>query len=260
MKTKLLTAIVLTSLAPSLWAVTYNDTITAIFGSGNPNTGWTSETGAGIELALRAKGRNDTSYAGTTPNDGAGTYTFATLQGVRGSFNYEFSINSGTPTLATYDYYLAVDRDSSQGISYSLTDPLLHWMDNSYGSAGTGNGAGVEPTNLLPGDPAGFTLALTTYPTLYTVAQNSQNITFGGATGYPGGALALEADATYSYELFAVAKGTGPTGARLAEVGITVVVGQGGSSVPEGGSTLALLGLGVASMAGFRFRKRVLAA
>lgn len=249
---KILTAIVLTSLAPSLWAVTYNDTITAIFGGGNPATGWTSDSGSGITLALRAKNRT----TGDTSNVN-GVYSYADAPPTRGRWNYEFSINSGTATLSAYDYYLSVDQDPSQGISYSTIAPLSHWVDNSFGTAGTGQGAGVEPTNLLPGDPAGFALALTTYPTLYTIAQNSQNITFGD---YPGGALPLAADATYSYELYAVTKGAGASGTKLVDTTITVVVGKGGAAVPETGSTLALLGLGVASMAGFSLRKRVVAA
>ena len=63
--------------APLLSAVTtYNVSITAIFGSGNPNGGWVSNTDNGIQLGLRAKGRNDTSYVNTTPNDGSGHVYF----------------------------------------------------------------------------------------------------------------------------------------------------------------------------------------
>lgn len=240
---KLLAAIVLTSLAPSLWAIAYNDTITAIFGGGNPNTGWTSDSGNGITLALRAKNRT----TGDTSNVN-GVYSYADAPPTRGRWNYEFSINSGTATLAFYDYYLAVDQDSSQGISYSIVNPLLHWVDNSYGNVGTANGAGVEPIDLA---------TYLGYPAIYTVAQNSQNITFGD---YPGGALPLAADATYSYELFAVAKGAGTAGTRLAEVGITVVVGKGGAAVPETGSTLVMLGLGVAGLITFSLRRQALAA
>ncbi len=74
---KILTLFVVTAVVPSVWAVD----ITAIYGGGNPDGGWTADTDSGITLGLRAKGRNDTSFAGTTPNDGAGTYTFATLEG-----------------------------------------------------------------------------------------------------------------------------------------------------------------------------------
>ena len=37
----------------------------------------------------------------------------------------------------------------------------------------------------------------------------------------------------YNYELFAVVKGSGPNGVRVASVGITVVVGLGGAVCPD---------------------------
>jgi hypothetical protein len=140
-----------------------------------------------------------------------------------------------------------VDRDSSAGINYATVTPLSYWFDNSFGSAATANGAGFEPAN--PADYA-------SYPGSYAIAQNSQNITFNGVIPYPGGGLALENNATYNYELFAVAKGGGEKGARLVDVGIQVVVGRGGAAVPDSASTLALLGLGLAGLAGLRARKQ----
>lgn len=232
---KLLTAIVLTALVPSVWAVTYDDTITAIYGGGNPDTGWTSESGGGIELALRGKNRD----TGATPNVN-GVYTFPTGFAVsnpaRALWNYEFSINSGTPFLDYYDYFLSVDLDPTAGVSYVTFDPLASFADNSYGDAGTANGAGVEGTAAA--------LAGSNF-----IAQNSQNIVFLG--------LNPLLDATYNYELYAVAKGAGVGGSKLADVGITVVVGQGGAGVPDVGSTLPLLALGAAGLVGFGFRKRV---
>jgi hypothetical protein len=204
--------------APALAAQT---TITAIFGSGNPNGGWTASSGGEIQLALRAKGRNDTGAAGTTPNNGAGTYSFPVFQGARGPFNYEFSINSdtndanGVDRLTAYDFYLSVDGDPDQCVDYTTVDPLAYWADNSYGNNSTLNGQGVEgPAAALAGSN--------------NIAQNSQNITFGD---YPAGAFPAPgpANATYSYELYAVADGAGPGGARLASVTITVVVGAGGA-------------------------------
>ncbi len=212
----------------------YNTSITAIYGSGNPDTGWTADNSNGLTLALRAKGRNDTVYAGTTPNDSAGTYTFGTQTGARGPFNYEFSINSGTATLTSYDFYLAVDQDHSAGFTPVTVNPLTYWLDNSYGTGTTANGAGTE-TGLFPGA---------------TVAQNSQNITFGG---YPGGALGLVPDATYTYELYAVQSGAGANGTRLASVSMNVVVG-GGGAVPDIGSSALLLGIGLSGLMVLRKR------
>ena len=174
-----------------------------------------------FNVALRAKGRNDTIYAGTTPNNGTGTYSFPIFGGARGPFNYEFSINSdtndadGTDPLTTYDFYLSVDGESNQCVDYTTIDPLAHWGDNSYGNNSTANGQGVEGTKAA--------LASSN-----NIAQNSQNITFGD---YPAGAFASPgpANATYSYELFAVAQAAGPNGPKLASVSITVVVGTGGA-------------------------------
>jgi hypothetical protein len=205
-------------LSPSLSAQT---TITSIFGSGNPDGGWTASTSGEIQLALRAKARNDTAIAGTTPNNGAGTYSFPVFQGARGPFKYEFSINAdtndanGVSPLTTYDFYLSVDGDPDQCVDYTTVDPLAQWGDTSYGNNSTANGAGVEGTAAaLAGSN--------------NIAQNSQNITFGD---YPAGAFVAPgpANATYSYELYAVADGAGPGGARLASVTITVVVGAGGA-------------------------------
>ncbi|HUG12344.1 MAG TPA: hypothetical protein VMM36_15100, partial [Opitutaceae bacterium] len=191
-------------------------------------------TGSGIQLGLRAKYRNDypvVALRGTIPSDGAGTYTFPVFGGPRGPFNYEFSINSdvvaGLSPLSACDFYLAVDNDPSGCVSYTAVKPLFHWVDNSYGNDATANGMGVEPTNLLP-DLTAVNTAYLGYPTTYSIAQGSQNITFGD---YPGGGFVQPgpADATYNYELYAVASGDGPNGARLASVGITVVVGSGGA-------------------------------
>lgn len=213
MKRKLTVLALISAATLSAWAaVLYNQNITAIFGSGNPDTGWTADTSNNIQLALRAKSRID----GSTTN-ATGVYSFPVGPLPRGSWNYEFSINSddatGTDPLSTYDYYISVDNDPSQCIRYTTVDALNYWSDNSYGTDSTANGQGVEgPAAALAGTN--------------NIAQNSQNITFGD---YPGGPQTI-GDATYNYELYAVEKGAGPNGARLSSVGITVVVGNGGAA------------------------------
>lgn len=216
MKRKLTTTILFLAAATTMWAaVVYNQNITAIFGSGNPDTGWTADNGAnGITVALRAKNRTN----GDTTN-ASGVYSFASAPPTRGLWNYEFSINSGGVNLSTYDYYLSADGNPSGCITYTTVNPLMQWGDNSYGTNATLNGQGVEGTAGSPDN----------YADTYNVAQNSQNITFGD---YPGGAQTLMPNATYSYELYAVEKGDGPAGVRLASVSITVVVGTGGSVCP----------------------------
>jgi hypothetical protein len=212
MKKKLIALSLLSAAALSASAaVLYNQNITAIFGTGNPNTGWTADTSNGIQLALRAKNRGD----GSTSNVN-GVYMLPVGTPPRGAWNYEFSINSdvdgGAIPLSTYDFYLSADTDSSHCVRYSTVNALTYWQDNSYGNNSTANGQGMEgPAALLAGTN--------------NVAQNSENITFAD---YPGGPHTL-GDATYNYELYAVEKGAGPNGARLASVGIAVIVGNGGA-------------------------------
>jgi hypothetical protein len=228
-------------LALPLASSVFADNITAIYGSGNPAAGWTVDFDAlnNVQLGLRAKDRT----TGAALNVG-GVYTYATAPATRGLWNYEFSINSdaqGTTglKLGAYDFYLSVDRDSSAGVSFATVNPLTYWADNSFGNNSTGAGLGVEGS-------------FATLGSLNNIGQNSENITFGD---YPGGALALEANATYTYELYAVKKGDGQTGARLADVSIDVVVGSGGAKVPDAGSSALLLSLGVAGTLVFGGRK-----
>ncbi|HYG22127.1 MAG TPA: VPDSG-CTERM sorting domain-containing protein [Verrucomicrobiae bacterium] len=215
-------------------ADSYNQNVTAIFGSGNPNTGWTTDTGSGLTLALRGKNR----HPATSTANVNGVYSFATgtipPANNRAVWNWEFSASSGTAPLTAYDYYIGIDIDASQGVNYQYVNALTFWTDNEFGTAATANGAGLTP--------AQGALA----PSNYTVFQNSQNIVFGPANGNP------LIDGTYEYELFAVQAGAGLGGARLAEVDITVVVGAGGARVPDAGSTAMLLGTGLLGLAGLR--------
>lgn len=225
MTKKFLITLLCTASAVMMRADSYDQVVTAIYGSGNPNTGWATDSGNGITLALRGKNRD----TGATPNV-AGVYTFATglnSGGNRALWNYEFSINSGTPFLSYYDYYLGIDMDASAGISYTYIDPLATYGDNSYGNGGTANGQGVEGTAAA--------LAGSNF-----IAQNSQNIVFLSLNPF--------LNATYNYELFAVAKGAGVDGTRLADVAITVVVGDGGAAVPDAGTSVGLLGAGLITL------------
>jgi hypothetical protein len=224
-------------LAPFLHADLFNQSVTAIYGSGNPDAGWAADSSNGIQLDLRAKNRT----TGTTTNVG-GVYSFATgydSTNTRALWNYEFSINSGTANLSSYDYFLGVDLDPSQAINYLVFDPLAAFNDNSYGNNSTLNGQGLEG-------------AAATYASSNGIAQNSENIVFLG--------LNPNLDATYNFDLFAVAKGAGSNGKRLVDVDITVIVGKGGASVPDSGSTSLLLLLGLCAIGGFKFQRKNLRA
>ncbi len=199
---------------PASGAVAYNVNITAIFGGGNPDTGWTTGTGSGITLGLRGKNRD----TGATPQPTTlGVYEFATgvaANPTKAKWQWEFSINSGAGNLsAHFDYYVRIDLDPSQCVNYFVANALVDWTDNAYGNDLTPNGAGVNGT---PATSAALAAA-------NNIAQQSQNVVFPPTLGNP------LLNATYNYELYAVAKGAGPGGAKVASVSITVVVGTGGA-------------------------------
>lgn len=205
----------LSLLAPLTSAVTYDDNIVAIFGSGNPDTGWTSEQGSnGIEVAMRGKHRVTASTANVN-----GTYSFPTgLQPAttRAIWNWEFSINSGSVKLDAYDYYLSMAHYTDVEANF-LTFDVMVIPDNSYGDDTTVNGAGVEGLSSV-------------YASQYNVAQQSHNITFyGGLNPDP------DANGIYEYELYAVAKGAGVDADKLVSVSISVIVGTGASDTDADG-------------------------
>jgi hypothetical protein len=130
-------------------------------------------------------------------------------------WNWEFSATTKAGTLTAYDYYIVMDYDPSTGESNVTVNALTFWSDNSYGDASTANGAGQE-------GPA------STYAASSTVFQQSQNIGFYPTLGYD-----PTIDATYTFSFYAVPAGAGPNGARVATVGMTVVVGAGGPPAPD---------------------------
>ena len=230
------------------WALEYNRIITPLFGSGVTDAGWTTGTDGtdgGLQLALRA--RNLT--ANSTDND-LGVYSFSTgtLPGtLQALWSYEFSINVGQQSFSMYDFYLGIDVDAGAGVDYinTLLNPLLV-EDNFYGGA----------LNSLGSSP--------------TIVQNTLNIGFDEIYD-----LDPTASGIYDYRLFAVAKpieinnsplpssGGNPfirdvlptlsPAAPLADVNIQVIV-SASTPVPDAGSTLAILGVSLAGLAGLRRR------
>ncbi|MFA6314768.1 MAG: hypothetical protein WC648_00125 [Candidatus Paceibacterota bacterium] len=197
--------------------------ITMIAGTGIQDDGWTAATSQnGIQLGLRAR------YAyvgGVLANDGNGTYTttpgFAPApHGSQAKWNYDMSV-SNPSGLGSATYYISVDTDG--GVAYNpLTFLVAAYGDNSYGTAATPNGGGIEGSFLLH--------------VFDTVMQNSQNITFFPQSLY---GLDPSVPGTYGFELFAVPFGAGPDATRLASVGMTVQVGDG--RVPDHTTTGTLL-------------------
>ncbi|MEO6279759.1 PEP-CTERM sorting domain-containing protein [Roseateles sp.] len=209
-------------------------TITAIFGSGVGDNGWTAQTDAGVTLALRARERFPMP-TNNVPSNGAGTYTFGdttaySLYGYNNlaSWNFDFSINSGTASVNGYTYMLGIDTDSSLGMNFTSFDPLAVFNDNSFGNAGTTQGNGTDATAATK---AGLAAA-------NSLAQNSENF------GWLNAAFDPTVDGTYSIYLAAFDQ----AGRQVTRSDITVVVGDGGATVPEPAS-LALIGVAALGMA-----------
>lgn len=94
---KLLAGLVVGFLLVLIGTIAQATTITAIYGSGNSDDGWTSSTTDGITLALRAKVRyvtgKSSSYSSVT-YDGDSTYNAETGESTSGvaAWNFDFSI------------------------------------------------------------------------------------------------------------------------------------------------------------------------
>lgn len=149
-----------------------NDTIIAVYGGGNSNTGWVSAEGGGAQVALRAHERYTTNSGLTA----APNYSF--LIGTQVSLDFSFAAignTADTDNLGDFQFVLYYDTnptsivDYGPGIVVTMNQPNGFGLDNSYGTAATANGDGQEgPTYLTA----------TT-----TVGQNSQlPMWFGGPT------------------------------------------------------------------------------
>ena len=172
---------------------TGNLTSNVIYGSGNDNGSFTGSTQNGVELALRAHLRYDTTgqAQNTFGYDGHHTYTFNAAEGNapsnRSIFNFDWSINtdtadtSGTPssTISDFTYLLQVDTDPTAGVSYISGDPYTFAYypnpssvvpDAAFGYNSTPNGSGVSASSQSE---------FTSYESTYNVSQQSWNMGFG---------------------------------------------------------------------------------
>ena len=227
MKRRFLATFFTCAITSTGWALDYNQ-----------STGWTTGTGGGLKLGLRAIDRDNGSFL-----NNQGFYFF--LPGVAGSddskalWNFEFSIDATSPGLGAYDFYLGIDTDSSIGVNYQsyLVDPLTYLF------------------------PQGNTI---NNQDSHEIAHNSLNI----ATFLPFQYSNQEGD--YDFRLFAVAKEVGnspdpslggiawpETSLPLnpaADVNIRVTVANG-TSVPDAGSTFAMIGFALTGLIGISRRK-----
>lgn len=213
----------------SAWAVSYNVNDTAIFGSGNPDTGWTVNDDGGVILGARGKQR-DTGNTANVNGVYGGPLGFVVAN--RGYENFEFSVDTGSSSLLNsgLNFWVGFDTDPSAGTSMNYFS-LAALTDSWYGSDATANGGGTVGTYALAA--------------VHSEMQNSINQFHLGVNPL--------VDGTYNYELFAT-RGTLSSDTRVNEVEVTIKLGAGGASVPDTGSTLAMLGV-VAGGLGFARRK-----
>lgn len=200
--------------------------LTAIFGTGNPDAGWTATSQGSLQLALRARN----TVTGATPGNGAGVYTFAA--GTTWNFDFSFNVNadgSGSGPLANYQFTLQVDTDPRAGQSFVTIDPSLY-PDNSYGTGATANGGGVEGTFGAPNF-----LGATN-----TVMQGSQNLGFFPFLANPAqpGTYDFRISATLLQDQSIVAFPKPASAPAADPLSIRVVITD--ARVPDGGATVAL--------------------
>jgi hypothetical protein len=167
----------------SALAFDQNVTPDVIFGSGNTNGSFTTDTGGGVEVGLRAKLRHNAAGLpeNTFNSNGDGSYSFAagvapTQPYPTGVWSFEWSINSNVDgsgvDLGGLFYELGFDSDPGAGQTWTSFDPINDinpgngqvWWDHSMGDNTTGNGGGASA-----GSAAAYATALTTE----NVAQNS---------------------------------------------------------------------------------------
>ena len=201
--------------------IIYNDDITAIFGSGNPNGGFTAATtadgdGSLLTLAERFKDRPSGS---TTNTDGVYTDPLGGLA------NLEFSIDTGSLALDAFTYTLAIDTNPTSADTFVTIDPTTYYSDNSYGTDATGNGGGT--TGLY-----------SAFGGTDSLLQNSEKLSFA-----PSG-ISFATNGTYD----AVLSAYNSDGRLVDQVTTQIVIGSGGATVPDTAATAALLGLGLAAL------------
>lgn len=214
-----------------------------IFGSGNANGAFTTNSQNSIELGLRAKLRfGSNNLADNIFNsNGDGTYSFDNIAPPLGYgfapnspstaiWNFEWSINSNVDgsgvNLNGLSYLIQIDYDPSLSTQFLSFDPInTLFADHGIGDNTTGNGGGSKAT-----DEASYAALIGNN----NVAQNSWNMEF-----FDGGAFSFlnTDDGVYDFVLSAF----NANGALLASTSIQVISGDGATQVPVPATLLLLL-------------------
>jgi hypothetical protein len=239
-------------------AVTYNQNVTpgVIFGSGNANGGFTVDQANGIELGLRGKLRHNAlgQPENTYNSNGDGTYSFAAGVAPTQAFptavwSVEWTINSDLNTtdgmggvLSAYTYLLELDNDPSLGTNFFAFDPI-HALNPATVGGFWDHSMGTNSTTAATDSKATDAATYASLISSNNVAQNSWK-----AHWYMGAPFDPTVDGTYDFKLSAL----NANGAQVASTNIQIIVGRGGSAVPDGGSMLALLGSSLLGLAGVR--------
>ena len=203
-------------------------------GSGNPSNDFTIDTTGGVETGLRARFRG-----GPNVTPVGDVYSFAPggASGALAFWNYDFSVNLAGTGLHVSDVLNNTTFtviDVLHGVTATV-NPFTHWSDDASYSGSPGS-----PTIFQNGTGAAFVATL-------LGAQNSENLGF--ADSPLAGDFNRDDNNSYVFTLDV----RDNSGALLSSDTMRVNVG---TAAPEPAS-LAVLGVGLASMAAVRRRRRV---